>query len=228
MGECGLSGTPACDAGHCYQVKSGSTAMTECLGGPCDVVLQDCSGSGRKCAYGVDGGRDCFPDGTLDLGASCGGAITADCKKGLTCVDGPLPDGGTGESCLKFCRTDGDCTGGQRCYVNLDVGGTELPMVCAAPPPSCDVFAQDCTVAGTACYPTTSGPACYSEGNVGVGGTCMFANECGPRMTCAKLSGGMATTTCHLLCATDGGQPYCPDAGVCGTLTGLNGLGACF
>ena len=55
----------------------------------------------------------------------------ADCKKGLTCVDGPLADGGTGLFCAKFCRTDGDCDMGWRCYINLDVGGSELPQVCA-------------------------------------------------------------------------------------------------
>lgn len=226
-GECGLSGTPGCDAGHCYQVKDGGSEMTQCLGG-CDVIAQDCTGTGQKCAYGVDGGRDCFPDGTLNEGDACGGAITADCKKGMTCVNGPQADGGTGFFCAKFCRGDSDCDMGWRCYVNLDVGGSELPQVCAAPPPACDVFAQNCTISGTACYPATSGNACYQEGSVAAGGSCMYANDCGPRMTCAKLSGSTAGTTCHLLCTPDGGAVGCPDAGACGTLTGLNGLGACF
>ncbi len=56
----------------------------------------------------------------------------------------------------------------------------------------------------------------------------MYANDCGPKMTCAKLSGSTGGTTCHLLCTADGGAVGCPDAGTCGTLTGLNGLGACF
>ncbi len=226
-GECALQ-LDSCDAGHCYQVRQGSGAVTQCLAGACDVVAQDCAAAGTKCAYGVDGGRDCYPDGTLDVGAACGGAVTADCKKGLTCVNGPLDDGGTGLACAAFCRSDGDCSGGRRCYINLDVGGPELPMVCAAPPPSCDLFAQTCTASGDGCYPTTNGPECYPAGSVGVDGTCIYANDCAPRMTCAKKSGVSGGTTCHLLCATDGGQPYCPDGGVCGTLTGLNGLGACF
>lgn len=66
--------------------------------GFCNPILQAGCNAGEKCTQRgisstVDLGRDCEPEGTLPIGASCAGA-ELDCVKGGMCVGG---------TCRRFC-----------------------------------------------------------------------------------------------------------------------------
>ncbi len=224
-GNCSLTGPNTCDGGTCVlqTVADGGTEPT-CTAGACDVVLQDCAG-GQKCSYQLDGGRGCGPDGTLVENGACGTSVAGECVKGTTCVQGALSDGGMGSTCAKFCRTDGNCNGGQRCYVTLNIAGTmEKPLVCADPPRVCDVLKQDCPMTNQGCYVTSAGSACYNSGTTANGAGCMFANDCVKGSTCASTNG---VATCRTLCAFPSGTPSCGDAGMCRRLTGYEDAGTC-
>ncbi|MBX7099404.1 MAG: hypothetical protein K1X89_16945, partial [Myxococcaceae bacterium] len=224
-----LDGTTPCpnNNSYCYYVDGPSGLAAACLTGPCDVVSQNCA-AGQACTYGPDAGRDCFAEGGADEGEPC--VDQSSCKKALTCLAAQLlADGGTGQACARFCRTNANCTGGRVCNLSLIVDGTkERPLVCAAPPPGCSLLAQDCATSTDGCYPDQSGKgACYAAGTVAPAGSCMFANDCQKAYLCIRAAAGATSGTCRKFCNTDAGLPNCGGA-ACGGLSGAPaGVGVC-
>lgn len=199
---------------------------TRCVEGLCGLVTQDC-GVGFKCTYvGTDAGfvRDCVDDGTADEGQPCTGTPTSNtCKAGLICAVQQGADGGASSVCAKFCNTSSDCTSPSLCYVLVSVAGSnERPLVCAPPPSSCDLFAQDCAQLTDACYPSGTGSACFPQGNVTDGANCQYANDCLKGSACTGSAGSFV---CHPLCGTQG-TPACA-SGTCSPLTGIPDAGVC-
>jgi hypothetical protein len=86
---------------------------------------------------------------------------------------------------------------------------------------TCDLFAQDCSTAGQACYPQLSGPAvCTAQGAVPVGQVCTATDDCVAGSTCVTENGqGVCRTLCDNahVCAT----------GACVPLIGFTNLGVC-
>lgn len=211
-----------CDGGLCTLMDlGGGVRGRRCVNGGCDVVGQDCDG-GLKCDY-RDGGRACVADGTLAEGDACASNGDA-CRAGLACAVVPVLDGGSEARCARYCRGDPDCQGPQQCYVSVVQAGTsELPQICANPPPGCDMLVQDCGVPGEACYPNGSSQACFAEGAVAPPGACVYSNDCVEGATCVNTAGG---ATCRWLCRSPAGAPAC-DGGACVRLTGFANVGVC-
>ncbi|MBX7113797.1 MAG: hypothetical protein K1X64_05625 [Myxococcaceae bacterium] len=209
----------ACDAGAhftcTYIGRSDGGLGTECVAGACDVVQQNCDG-GMKCGF-ADGGRACVPDGTVNEGEPC---TASNCKRGLACVVVPAEDGGQASECTRYCHTNSDCMAPQQCYVTLNLPGiAERPRICAEPPLVCNLLTQDCPKVGEACYPTSSGPGCFSAGPGADGASCSFSNDCVKGTACIG-------TQCQKLCAFPSGTPACT-TGTCARLTGYSDAGVC-
>ncbi|MFZ5470527.1 MAG: hypothetical protein ACOZIN_13910 [Myxococcota bacterium] len=225
--QCSLS-MQACDAGQsCLltALEDGGQA-TRCAGGACDLVLQNCP-VGEKCTYVSDAGgfeRGCAPEGTADEGSPCTGTPSSNtCRAGLVCALRELPDGGVDTACARFCNTTAQCTSPKLCNVVLTLAGTaERPTLCGDPPPSCDLFAQDCQRLNDACYPSGSVAACFPEGTLGDGEACVYSNDCVKGSAC---TGGGNGFTCRPLCGT-GGAPACA-SGTCVSLLGFADVGVC-
>lgn len=215
--------TQDCDAGsECLliQLMSGDFGSA-CRAGACDLVKQDCGG-GNKCTYvASDGGseRGCTGAGTATEGQPCSPTTTSNsCAAGLICLPKTFSDGGTADTCFKFCNTTSDCSGGEACFVVVEPpGNDERPLVCDHP---CALFGQDCPP-GAACYPGPEVPGCYPEGTIALGQPCTFSDQCVKGAACI---GG----TCAQLCELPSGMPACtsgscqpimvpnvPDAGAC-------------
>jgi hypothetical protein len=229
---CEVARQRGCDAGlSClfHQLEDGGTG-SQCFGGPCDPVRQDCPG-GQRCTYARgDGGtwRMCVAEGTADEGAPCQlGATHAlgidTCKKGLFCTDVAAADGGTTFQCARFCHGTAACTAPRECNEVLRLTGTaELPLICGAPSQRCDLLAQDCA-APLSCYPTNGAPLCASTGNLGEGAPCEFSNQCARGSACVRTGDIL---TCRTLCRRPSGQPSCT-SGSCQPLQGSTEAGAC-
>lgn len=196
-----------CDAGvSCLSVDGGPG--TACLEGACDLVKQDCD-AGSQCTYRTDDAgvtaRACLPEGSADEGQPC--PTEADpygCKKGLLCIDSG-DDAGTGV-CARLCDADTDCTAPATCDEVLTLAGTvETPTLCIALP-SCDLFAQDCSGSGSACYIGRSHPRCHPAGMVPVDGACEISSDCVKGAACAH--DGTGHLRCRPMCGTSG-SPVC-------------------
>lgn len=208
----------ACDAGNeaCTYVNRADGGLgTQCVAGQCDLVEQNCD-AGMKCGF-ADGGRACIPDGTAEEGELC---TTNSCKRGLTCVVVPAADGGQTSACARYCHTNAHCVMPQQCFVTLNLPGVfERPRICAEAPKVCNLLTQDCTQSAEACYPTSSGPGCFSAGSGMVGDACSFSNDCAKGTACIG-------TKCRTLCAYPLGMPNC-SSGNCTRITGYSDAGVC-
>jgi hypothetical protein len=215
---CGFSSNP-CATGSCTEtVLVDGGIGKRCVAGACDVVLQDCD-AGLECAY-EDGGRTCVPAGSLPEGASCAEQVSG-CQRGLTCTFASA-DGGS--VCSRFCRLDSDCTSPQTCYTTVVLPNTtELPLVCADPPMTCDLLMQNCADSSQACYPTSTTPACYPAGTSAVGASCTFSNDCVKGSACV---GNLGARSCRSFCAYPTGIPECA-TGACMQLSSSATVGAC-
>lgn len=226
-GHDGGHGSIACDttkqncpvgAGSCMWTDDGHGGYVElCMPGACDLVKQDCAGTGTMCAYDlIDAGvvgRACVPEGAVAVGAACTAQSQAtDCQKGSVCASG---------ICREFCNTSTDCAGG---YVCSGSGGynnsVEYFMYCQPP---CNVFTQDCTTQGESCYPTAAGTTCLTTGATANGQACTQFNSCLPRSMCVGVA--QNTYQCAALCITDGGVPC--TSGTCEALQGTTDFGVC-
>ena len=211
----------------CYvTVATAPMGTGECRGGPCDVVTQNCTAANSQCNYGADGGRDCYPDGTLNEGDLCGPTISAACKKSTTCVSGiGLADGGIGSACAKYCRTGADCLGGKLCNVAVTIMGTdERPLICNLPPPSCTLLLQNCANTAQGCYLVSqTSTGCLTPGTTANAAACTTQNQCLKGSACIGSAGN---AFCRQVCNTDGGMPSCT-AGACQALSFGMGVGAC-
>jgi hypothetical protein len=203
---------------------------SRCFAADCDVVLQNCA-NGLRCTYVERGDvtrRECVAAGTADEGTACTQAPTTDggptydtCRQGLLC-DAPQADGGTGFACRRLCHATSQCGTQDECNTVRRLPGTqELPLVCGAPSPRCDPFAQDCA-SPLSCYPSTSGPVCVGSGTLAEGSSCDFSNQCAPGHTCVESGSGKA---CRPLCRTSG-EPRC-SSGTCRPVDNNPGVGAC-
>ncbi|MDY7229616.1 hypothetical protein [Hyalangium rubrum] len=229
---CEVSRQRGCDAGQsCLfrQLEDGGTG-SQCFGGACDPVRQDCP-DGQRCTYvRGDGGtwRECVAEGTADEGAPCQLGASEPlgidtCKKGLFCTDVALADGGTGFQCARLCHDTASCAAPRECNEVLRLPGTvELPLICGAPSQRCDLLAQDCE-SPLSCYPTTDSALCASTGNLSEGATCEFSNQCARGSACVRTGEGL---TCRPICRYPSGQPGCA-RGTCQPLQSNADAGAC-
>jgi hypothetical protein len=101
--------------------EAGSDARVEVLpADECNLVRQDCP-AGMMCAFSCATGRittGCVPDtgGTLMHGETCSQIGTSLlCAKGNFCAIFVGLDGGSRESCNKYCSTNADCPDGLPC-----------------------------------------------------------------------------------------------------------------
>ena len=76
-------------------------------GQSCDVMQQTGCDAGEACYLAPL--PDCRPPGALAVGDAC--RYLDDCAPGSECMLGP--DGGV--SCQRFCASDADCEGDERC-----------------------------------------------------------------------------------------------------------------
>ena len=205
-----------------------------CFAGECDVVAQDCA-AGARCTYvlGVDNTtrRRCVSAGsTVAEGASCASTSTAEgfydnCAPGLACTAPATSGGGSAPyTCKPFCRGGAQCSAPRDCVeVVRFTGSNELPRVCGAPGPSCDVLAQGCT-SPQGCYPSPqSGSVCVTAGALADGQGCAYSNDCRPGSACVRAGGGL---TCRPLCRSPSGSPACT-SGRCEPLQDFPGVGVC-
>lgn len=218
-----------CVSGSCVlHAVQGGGYVGKCAPGACDLIRQDCPAY-TKCSYVSDGGstatRGCTPEGGLDEGQPCSGPPFANtCRRGLICTQRALEDGGTGPICSRFCNSAADCTAPQVCTLVLSLAGTdERPLLCGPPPPSCDVFAQDCG-APYACYPSGPGGQCFAAGARSDGEACSFTNDCRRGSACVSLPGQPAL--CAPLCRYPSGLPSCAN-GSCMRLGADGAIGVC-
>jgi hypothetical protein len=215
---CDFGGPRLCPAGSACTISrlSDGGSAKRCAPGACDVVDQDCDG-GLKCAF-ADGGRACVPDGVLNECQSCDGAPVG-CRAGLACT---FVGADGGSACARFCRVNGDCGAPQQCYVTLVLPDSdERPLVCADPPPSCDLLAQNCASASDGCYPNGTMANCFAAGTVAAGASCRFSNECVKGSVCSGTS-----PACRQLCQFPSGAPACT-TGTCTRLQNFSDAGVC-
>jgi hypothetical protein len=132
----------------------------------------------------------------------------------MTCVTFAGSDAGS--KCAKYCNGNTDCTGNKLCTAPLSVPGTsEIPVVCQAPPSSCDLLLQDCPTLTDGCYLGPTGGVCFPAGSTADGQGCASGNACVKGSQCA---GAQGAGTCRKICNTDGGTPMC-NAGTCNPLS---------
>jgi hypothetical protein len=215
-----------CDGGQsCLYVQGGPT--TACRAGACDLLRQDCA-DGELCGYRTDDAgvtaRACLPAGSAEEGEPCPTRESPNgCAKGLICVDGE-GDAGTGV-CARLCYADSDCAAPASCEELLTLSGTpETPTLCVTLP-ACDLFAQDCSAAGAACYIGRSRPSCYPEGSVAMGGVCRRSSDCVKGAACAQ--DGQGQMTCRPLCTTDGSHPCATGSCAAAQSPAPEGVGVC-
>jgi hypothetical protein len=224
-----------CPSGASCMLTNASTGAASCFAGVCDVVLQNCTDTSKRCDYIAAAGgaavRACVATGTVPEGATCTpGSATAACGKGDICVGHRLADAGATYDCTKFCYQDTDCTGGKTCsgYLPLNPSGGEKPMICVQLT-SCDPLTQNCPTGTDGCYLTNTGSGlCVPQGSLAVGDACTPQTLCVKGAMCitGQIDGGSGQF-CRSFCNLDGGAPNCSGTagGSCQALSAA--LGAC-
>ena len=135
--------------------------------------------TGQHCVYSGDLIL-CEDDGAHGVGEAC--------DDGKGCKVGICLKPKAGESrCAPFCTVDVQCASGSCNTLEgskgkaCDMGGTQLTP--------CDILAQDCKEAGTACYATSHGFGCLKAGIAAVGEACSDEDGCKKGVACTGLAG---------------------------------------
>jgi hypothetical protein len=239
----------------CADPDCAQTNLCRCQGPngcPCDVLLQNCTGTNERCWPGgpLSSDGQCYPIGPKSLGQPCeeppvDGPLA--CGKGLVCVAASDTDPG---ACLQLCGAANPCPTSFQCHT-LDLGSatTSGYGVCVQtpppppppPPPPCSVFQQNCT-AGQMCVAVHGGVnQCVTAGKGKAGDACTQATDCAPGLQCAALAGGTPATyyfgldgsrggNCLQACLP-GGTPACPSGSACSPVLApalRSDLGVCY
>jgi len=193
-----------CHLGTC--LTEGGGELTDC-----SLVEQNCA-PGWKCAF-TDSSEDeqrCVPNGPLEVGADCArpAEATDECAAGAVCVL---------DQCRAFCDGPDSCPSDSIC------ASFTTYHLCLL---RCDPLAQDCPALAAGpqgCYTTNDGPTCSRPiGNVGVGGTCEWANECARGLGCWNER---CRTYCDYTRYPDQTAPSCQALQLCRHLA--DGYGVC-
>ena len=164
---------------------------------PCNPLCPDSSGcaAGESCTVGPAGFLGCVSDGQ-SLGMGCNDETL--CKEGL-CLELEVD----GKKCRPFCVGDVDCPDGGLCGAEMSVGSLTFGL-CTPPPPSCNVFEQDCVGQGMACVLGDGDTICMEAGQKTVNEACDAVNDCIAGLICVS-------DKCHEPCnpKTGGPEPKC-------------------
>lgn len=153
-------------------------------------------------------------------------AINEECATQGVCSDGYCMalEGMEKSRCLKYCKTDSDCGWNIQC---LGLEGKSY-KVCSLPASAfetCNLLEQNCTVAGEACYFSSSTvyqPICMKEGTGTQGDACTSSSECAKGYDC------IAQKECMKLCDVTGAEPKCDSAFThCPALVSSQSAGYC-
>ena len=221
--------------------KSKDSSPTDTGPATCDPVAKTgCSGTDSKCTAIDDGSGTTVPGcvtptGTVGADGTCkrasedaAGIGHDDCAAGFYCSGIGSFTTPPVRHCRKYCATDTDCSGGQKCSILLSDPAGPIAGICV---PTCTLFGTDCPTGfncsliigdmdGAALYGT-----CRSVGTGAAGSTCKAGTECVADEVCSDptMSG---TSTCVPLCDTahacTGGKTCKPQGslptggGVCG------------
>jgi hypothetical protein len=212
---------------------------TATAGTACDVVCQARCGCGQSCQV-VAGVPTCRDQAApyLEKGASCQPADDR-CKPGHICLAESPGNNACGSHCYRFCRTDGDCQGGEKCTIEIQAGPmSTVYRACAPPAEACDPWgsarcanltarpspAFACYVNGNA----TNQTSCQCAGTVKVGSPCTFEHECEPGAECVQHQG---LQSCRKVCNAElvvGPNPApCPAGQLCTPFPGSAKYGFC-
>jgi len=192
--------------------------------GSCDPFDPTSCGA-KLCAVGGDGNTSCITAAATlkGLGATC--TTREQCAGGLDCVTigaDPAP------TCQRMCPRGsiGFCGGEFRC-TSLLVGCVQYCRLRDVP---CDIYAQDCAAAGTACSLSVDSETgarytgCRPAGTAARGDRCDAAT-CGKGLLCVREGG---VSTCRQICTGDGGAAPCLAAGeTCSGLTSTYQIAYC-
>jgi hypothetical protein len=208
-------------------------------GTACDVVCQARCGCGQSCQV-VAGVPTCRDQAApyLDKGASC--QPSADrCKPGHICLEELAGNNACGSHCYRFCRTDGECQGGEKCTIQIQLGPmSSAYRACAPPAEACDPWGSARCANLTArpspafaCYVMGNAPnqtSCECAGSLKIGSPCTFEHECEPGAECVQQQG---LKTCRKICNAElvvGPNPApCPAGQLCTPFTGSARYGFC-
>jgi hypothetical protein len=244
----------------CADPDCAQTNLCRCQGTkscPCDVLLQNCTGTNERCWIGgpLSSDGQCYPIGPKTLGQPCeeppvDGLLA--CGKGLVCV--AASDTDPMGTCRQLCGPVNPCPTSFQC-TGLDLGGgvTTSFGVCVAipapppppPPAPCSVFTQNCSTAGQMCVAVDgySANQCVAAGKGVAGASCTQATDCAPGLQCAALVGVTPPSTYYfnfdgtrggncLPACLPGGAPACPSGSTCSPVLAFGAtrtdIGVCY
>jgi hypothetical protein len=244
--DLGLASTPDLmslpEASACMAPAATYGPFAGCAPGPgpmCDLVCQARCGCGQRCLVDSSGPHcQDRPGPFVDLGGTCNNKDDR-CEPGLLCLQESADNAACGAHCYRHCRSDGDCSNGARCVIEVQFGVTATPFkVCSPPADTCEPWGTahcrdqaqrpaplfGCYVMGSA----TNSTACECAGTLKVGAACTYEHECEPGAECI-VSG--ATRTCRKICNAEllvGPNPApCPAPQTCTPFTGSAKYGYC-
>jgi hypothetical protein len=192
--------------------------------GACDPFDPTSCGA-KLCAVGGDGNTSCITAAATlkGLGATC--TTREQCAGGLDCV---IIGADPAATCQRMCPRGsiGFCGGEYRC-TSLLAGCVQYCRLRDVP---CDIYAQDCAAAGTACSLSVDSETgarytgCRSAGTAARGDRCETAT-CGKGLLCVREG---SVSTCRQICTGDGGAAPCLAAGeTCSGLTSTYQIAYC-
>lgn len=167
--------------------------------GACDVVCQTGCGCGLHCKLDM-GVPTCNGSGpnTLQPYDSC---LPNDdqCIPGHICLQESVDHPACGAHCYRHCRDDGDCSGGARCDIDVQFGGSATSWnVCSAPTEACNPFGPAHCLRADRPYPTfgcyvmsSRHPdltVCDCAGTIKTGDPCSYEHQCEPGSECVSAN----------------------------------------
>jgi hypothetical protein len=219
-------------SGPCENDDGGADSANGVVFPGCDPAALMC-GAGLTCAVNCAARQgQCVTAGGTSPGGLCDQHGNADCTPGTQCFtySGPLC---TVPVCLKFCKTDNDCSAlgsGSVCQGNVScpLDGGVVPTAYRTCTFACDPrgAASIGCPSGLHCFVVDTMDqvdcACTAATQTGTeGATCLRGSDCAPGLIC-----GRSTTKCQRVCKRGAGGD-CLNGQSCTALTNDTVYGVC-